>query len=160
MPNVHGHIISASLHKQHGVGLQHTLHDLFLHYTLLQKVTLCTFSSLWIPAVSVLTHPAREGLCFYIGACFSGGKWTVFQSYMAFVCSNPYPVLTYACAWVQSDFWECVRACYLTYVCVCVFFLLPTVCSSDLDVFQPCGNRWWLHRSAASVQSQEPAGQN
>lgn len=159
MPDVHGHMISASLHKQHGVGLQHTLHDLFLLYTLFQKATLCTLTS--VEPCCFRTDSSSSGRCVFLHRClFLREKWTPFQSYVAFLCSKPYPVLTSECVWGQSDFWECVRACYLTCVCVCVFFLLPSVYSSDVDVFQPCGNRWWLHRSAASVQSQEPAGQN
>lgn len=45
MPDVYGHMIAASLHRQLGVGLQHTLHDLFLLHTLLQKATVCTITS-------------------------------------------------------------------------------------------------------------------
>uniref|UniRef100_A0A674MDS6 Phospholipid-transporting ATPase n=1 Tax=Takifugu rubripes TaxID=31033 RepID=A0A674MDS6_TAKRU len=58
--------------SQHGVGLQHTLHDLFLLHTLLQKATVCT-SPLCRPLLLLhLTHPAREGLCFYVSPVSQG----------------------------------------------------------------------------------------
>lgn len=87
------------------------------------------------------------------------------QSYMELVFS----ALTFVlfCLCVRFCGWVCGSVCVSVRERETLIFNLsvclhPILCvhSPGVDVFQPCGDRWWLHRSAAFVQSQEPAGQN
>lgn len=102
-------------------------------------------------------------LCCFLG---KNKTKTYRQSNMAFVVSTltfvPFCLCVCVCHSKVGSVWLvlrrvclCERECVdsLFNLCVCLYAFPPIlfVYSPGEDVFQPCGDRWWLHRSAASV---------
>lgn len=150
----------------------HTPHD----FPLIARTNICTLRQTHsVHGHLVTDHAVTELICVAGHSLWSlyhslyRDSSTAFSKPVYCFCSNLCLILSAVCMWVwvyPHRFDEvclcrvqmCVRVCFLTSACalptiLCVYF-------PGVDVFQPRADRWWLHRSAASVQSQEPAGQN